>query len=463
LICGGLNVVFFRYVLGVLLVLSAYAGFAQATGNAPVNLAPNSQWEVMSGWSFGTQENYQGTGTVGAIVASANTTGAIGRATFFVTTTDELNVGDLVFVTGTPADGCFNISPMRIVAMVMNTSITVRTPLGCKPATSGSTTIIPVTAGNTAITSTGSGPDGWLKTPSLPMWRNENRGGYAANMPTDTGAYAALGMTKDSASAEHFAIHVPSQTLARFEGRTVVLGIYGYQKIRGGSGTWTIWTNDSVNGARTPCANATTASGYQWLECRFTVPPTTTYFYAGVQLNGAASDTYYFVDPVLAIGNTVGGVKNYQKPQGEILIPQVHISPVGWINATLTFPPSAASFCGVLVTCFEHDLYAETGGLIAPTVAKCHGQMEGMDPGAVVTASAYVRVMAWFDRAAAPEKSGGFLPQYVANVKSFSYMDFPLDQTDATPDLLGTGIYASGVASDRWTNVSEEIDWCVLN
>jgi hypothetical protein len=89
--------------------------------------------------------------------------------------------------------------------------------------------------------------------------------------------------------------------------------------------------------------------------------------------------------------------------------------------------------------------------------------MEGINSGTVVTGSAYVRVMAWFDRGAAPEKSGSFLPQYVANVKSFSYMDFPLDQTDATPDQLGTGIYSSSLASDAWTNVSEEIDWCVLN
>ncbi len=89
--------------------------------------------------------------------------------------------------------------------------------------------------------------------------------------------------------------------------------------------------------------------------------------------------------------------------------------------------------------------------------------MEGINSGSVVTGSAYVRVMAWFDRGAAPEKSGSFLPHYVSNVKSFAYMDFPLNQTDATPDLLGTGIYASNVTSDRWANVSEEIDWCVLN
>ncbi len=454
---------FLRWVFSTFLIVFVSPVLAQTAYNAPVNLAPNSQWEVMSGWGFSTQENHQGTGTVAPISALANSTGSIGRSTFAVTTTNALSVGDLVQASGSGIDSCFAVGPMRIVALVVNTSITVRTPYGCTPSVNRSTTLLPVTAGNLSITSTGSGPDGWLKTPTMPMWRNENRGLYAANMPTDVGAYAALGMTKDSALTEHFYIYVPTQNLAKFQGKTVVFGVYGNQKVRGGSGTWTIFTNDSVNGVRTPCANASAATGYQWQECSFTVPAATTYFYIGVQLNGAASDTYYFANPVLAIGSFIGGVKYYQKPQGEILIPQVHISPFGWINAGITFPASAASFCGSQVTCFEHDLYAETGGIIAPTVAKCHGQMEGINSGSVVTGSAYVRVMAWFDRGAAPEKSGSFLPHYVSNVKSFAYMDFPLNQTDATPDLLGTGIYASNVTSDRWANVSEEIDWCVLN
>lgn len=452
-----------RLVLVIILIAFTSPIIAQTTYNAPVNLAPNSQWEVMSGWSFGTQENYQGTGTVAPISASANSTGSIGRSTFTVTATNSLSVGDLVQASGSGIDSCFTASPMRIVALVFNTSITVRTPRGCKPSINHATTLLPVTAGNLSITSTGSGPDGWFKIPTMPMWRNENRGPYAANMPTDVGAYAAIGMTKDIASPEQFYIYISPQNLAKFQGKSVVFGIYGNQKVRSGSGTWAIYTNDSINGARTPCSGASSVSGYQWLECSFSVPAATTYFYVGVQLNGATSDTYYFVNPVLAIGNVIGGVKYYQKPQGEILIPQVHISPFGWINANITFPASAASYCGPFPTCFEHDLYAESGGIIAPTVTKCHGQMEGIDSGSVVSGSGSVRVMAWYDRAAAPEKSGSFLPQYVSNVKSFAYMDFPLNQTDTTPDLLGTGIYASNVASDTWTNVSEEIDWCILN
>ena len=216
--------------------------------------------------------------------------------------------------SGSGIDSCFTINPMRIVAMMAKMSITVRTPYGCKPSVSHATTLLPVTAGNLSITSTGSGPDGWLKTATMPMWRNENRGPYAANMPTDIGAYAALGMTKDSSAVEYFYTYVPLQNLGKFQGKTVVFGIYGYQKIRSGSGSWKIFVNDSINSIRTPCAGASTASGYQWNECSFTIPVGTNYLYIGVELNGAASDTYYFVNPVLVIGNSIGGVKYYQKP-----------------------------------------------------------------------------------------------------------------------------------------------------
>lgn len=76
------------YVTPIISTIFVTPVLAQTAYNAPVNLAPNSQWEVMSGWSFGTQENYQGTGTVAPIPASANSIGNIGRSTFTVTTTN---------------------------------------------------------------------------------------------------------------------------------------------------------------------------------------------------------------------------------------------------------------------------------------------------------------------------------------------------------------------------------------
>jgi hypothetical protein len=448
----------------LMILLALLCGQAAAfASTAPVNLAPNSQWEVWSAVGYETQYNYQGTGTTAPLTASANTTGSVGRSTFTVSTTADLSVGDLVKASGSGIDACFAIGPMRIVGLVANTSITVRTYFGCVPTVNHATTLTMVGVGNQAAAGTGAGPDGWTKTTSLPIWRNENRGSYASNLPSNVGAIAVLGAKKDIAGTEYIYATYAGANLAQFAGKTVVFGIDGYQKVRGGSGTWAIYFNDSVNGVRTPCAAAPTTAGYNWLECSVTIPANTTYFYVGVALQGAADDTYYLADPVLAIGNSIGGVANYQKPRNEILIPTVHISPIGWINAAITFPSAPVASCGGFTYCFEHDFYAETGGGVAMTVQKAHGQIEGIDCGTVQTSTAAVRVMAYYDRVAAPGKSGSFLPQYVRCVKSFSYMDFPFDQTSATNDAIGTGVYVSNIASDTWSNVSEELDWFILN
>lgn len=441
-----------------------FAGVPAFAQNAPVNLAPNSQWEIWSAVGFNTQYNSQGTGTENPQAASSNTTGSAGRSTFTVTDTGELSVGDLVRVSGSGIDPCLAIGPMRVIGLVPDTSITVRTYFGCTPSVSRSASVTMVGVGNQAAPGSGAGPDGWTKTISLPIWRNERRGAFAANLPSDVGAIAALGAKKDIAGKEYIYTTYSGASLAQFAGKTVTFGIYGYQKVRGSVGTWRIHFNDSVNGVRSPCASAPTSSQYNWLECSVTVPANTTYFYVGMELGGAANDTYYFANPVLAIGGSIGGPQAYQKPRNEILIPTVHISPIGWINATVKFPTSALpSLCGSLSYCFIHDLYAETGGAVAMTVQKAHGQIEGFDCGSVQTSTGVVRVMAYYDRVAAPGKSGSFLPQYAQCVKSFSYMDFPLDQISTTNDAIGTGVYASGIAGDTWSNVSEELDWFILN
>jgi len=295
------------------------------------------------------------------------------------------------------------------------------------------------------------------------MWVNYPRGSYAVNVPSTVGALASLGMKKDIAGTESFYMVIPAQRLSTFLGHTVTFGVYGMQKIAGGAGTWQVFSNDSVNGVRTSCgAVALNAGTWQWQECSFAVPAAATYLYIGVQLTGASGDAYFFTNPVLTIGGYIGGVGYYSRPPNELIIPRVHMSPYGWVNGALAFPAVAPSYCGTYY-CFEHDLYAETGGNIAPSVCKARGQLEGINNGVVAVGTGNVRVMAYLDRATAPEKSGSFLPQYVQNVKSFSYMDFPLDQTDTGADYQGTGIYLTGIASDSWSNVSEEIDEFLLN
>jgi hypothetical protein len=449
--------------LFVTLLCISFTGNAAFASQAPVNLAPNSQWEVWSGVSWNTQYNYQATGTTAPLAASGNTTGSQGRSTFTVSSTGDLSVGDLVQASGAGLDPCLATGPMRIVALVPNASLTVRTYRGCAPSSSVASTLIMVGVGNQASVGTGDGPDGWTKSVTLPIWRNENRGNYSSNVPNNVGAIASLGARKPTSGAAYIYTAYSGASLAQFAGKTIVFGIYGYQKVRGGSSTWRVFVNDSVNGQRTPCAAAPTTAQFNWLECSVTVPANTTYFQAGVSLDGLANDSYFFSNPVLAIGDTIGGPQFYQKPRNEILLPRVHTSPAGWINASVTFPSTTATYCGGYPYCFERDFYAETGGAVAMTVRKIHGQLEGFNCGVVATSTGVVRVMAFYNSGFAPSISGSFLPQYVRCVKSFSYMDYPLNQKSDAADITGTGIFTTGIAGDAWQNVSEELDWFILN
>ncbi len=434
-----------RVRLVVSLVLAASAHTASAQSFAPQNLAPNSQWEIWSAVGYSRAQNIAGTAEVAPIAATDNSVGTSGASTFTVATTGELKVGDLVTVSGTGVDPAFLVSPMRVTALT-STSISVRIPQGLRPKLHGNATITPIVIGNSAAKNTGAAADGWTKSLSMPIWRENNQVNIAQ------GAYYSIGMVKDLAEAEQFYL-LPD--VRKFAGKTIVFGILGYQKVRTSAGTWRIFFNDSVYGVRyCTLVPVPVTNGFQWSECSVPIAPGTTYVYVGVDLQGATNDTYYFSNPVLALGGSVGGAQNYVKPH-ERLFPTVHMSPYGWVDRTIVFP----TVLNNAAYQFTMDPYAETGGGIAPTVQQAWGQLEGIDDGAVQVGTGSTRSMAWFDRfQAGPIHSGSFLSQYVQNVKSYSYMYYPLNTYDATPDMVGTGAFATNLPGDTWTNVSLEFD-----
>lgn len=466
----------FSNCLSALFALSAIA-LSTAAVAAPVNLAPNSQWEIWSAVGFGTQQNPQGSGTEAPIASSGYTGGR--TVTFIVTTTGNLSVGDLVTVSGTGVDSALTLMPMRITALVANTSITVRTPLGRSPnnATTTASVILPIGVGAYwyNLNATGDGPDGWARFPTTAgtgpiLWREFGRGNHAVNMPSAVAPYALLGARLQQSGDNYFYTD-QTNAIARYAGMTISFGIYTMQKIKGGTNTYRIFFNDSVNGF-THCAQSTAAVGvWTWSECSYTVPANASFVFAGIDMNGRAGDAYFLCDPVLTTEASIGGVQNYLKPPNEVLIPKVHLTPLGpWNGAigsgTITFPGTTAvkgnagNWYG-----FYHDPFAETGGQVAPTVAQIWGQLEGIDSGAVQAGTGQVRGMMWYDRSEAtpPGHSGSFMPQYVANVKSFASMAMPLNQADRTYDLRGTGIFQTGISGDVWSNVALEYDMFLLN
>jgi hypothetical protein len=426
---------------------------------APVNLAPNSQWEVMSGLPVGgAKYNVEGTGTMAPIVFRANATpsapGAFPGAydvTFSVTgSTGELKVGDLVIISGAGVDPALTRSPLRVIAVTRDASFTAACPFGLRPLSSHAGVATPTTPG-VLNSATGDAADGgWKKTTSLYVWREDN----AANVYA--GATYALGVHKDSPEPETLWL-LPGYEgarqggdIVRFRGATISFGAWVYHKVRHGAGTWQAYIrSDGTGGTIATSPPGDGRDGYQWREVSYVVPADAANLTVGVLFNGAKDDQYYVADPVFARAVRLGP-NAYTKPQ-EILTPVVHISPGAWINAQVGFPtPCAFGYC------FMFDVYAETWGQVAPTVLHAMGENEGIDDNPVVTGESGSRLMAWYNKIPAPEISGGFLAQYARNVKSFTNaFDMPFDGD-------GRAWWVSGVAGDTWYNVSLELDWFLL-
>jgi len=462
---------------GFALAALALASPPQAATAAPLNLAPNSQWEIWSAVGFGAQQNPEGSGAEAPITSSGYTGGR--TATFTVETTGNLSVGDLVTVSGTGVDSALTSMPMRVIALQPGVSITVRVPLGRSPQdavrTASSIQTVGVGAQWYETNATGDGPDGWARFPTGAatgpiLWREFGRGSHAVNRPDMVTPYALLGARLRQAG-HNYVYTDQTANIARYAGMTISFGIFSMQRTKRGGGSYKVFFNDSVKGI-TPCAPSTASLGaWNWIECTYSVPANATFLFAGVDMDGTIGDTFFFCNPILTIGRAIGGVTRYVKPANEILVPKVHITPLGpWNGARdegrIVFPTSTVvrgnlgNWYG-----FYHDPYAESGGQVAPTVAYIWGQLEGINAGPVQVGTAQVRGMMWYDRSAAtpPGHSGSFLPHYVANVKSFTSMDMPLNQADPGYDLRGTGIFQTGVPGDTWTNVALEYDMFLLN
>lgn len=430
-------------VLAAAAVCAAAPAVAQTGGAAPSNFAPNSQWEVITGFSHGVRENPSGTGLEAPIAVSAYATHCNICTATVRGSTGDLKAGDLVTFSGPGVDARLTLSPMRVLAVNRDAAFTFALPLGLEPWVSAPATVLNVNIGMAASTQTGDGPDGWSKSPSLEIWREDN----AVNIPA--GADYSLGVRKRSADGQYLFTR-PSP--GRVHGRTIVFGAYVYQRVRGGAGSWriTLSSNGSGGGA-VFSAPAAASPGWQWLEASYSTPMDATEVSAGIVFDGQIDDVYYVANPVLTFGTAIG-VNAYFKPTTEILVPRVKLTPITWNNAELNFPrsPDAGGGYG-----FSWDVYAETGGGIAPTVAGVGVALEGIDDKPVVANSGVVRSIAFRSAVTAPTIYSEILGQTVAGVKSFAGPMITLDGT-------GRAWAYSGVAADRWRNVSMDMEFYLL-
>lgn len=398
------------------------------------NVLPNTSWLVMTGHVSSPKYNASGTALAGAPVSSY-TTGA-NTITCNCSDTSSLAVGRLVAFSAA-AHANLRITAARVLAITPNVSFTVRLPNGLTAPSSAACVADPVEAGGSSSAGSGNGFDGWTKTTSLQVWRDD----WAANVRA--GSKYSCGMKKGAAGAELNYLQVDPRDVAKLCGKKCSVG--GWVKAPSG-GSWRVFCSDSVNGTRYGATVSTT--GYAWSEAAFDIPENATSVAFGFELIGASGLSFYLSDPVAGVGGVIG-----QAPVSlsrEFFIPIVKYSPQSFFNANITFP-SVADAEGYYS--FVFDVYAETGGAIAPDARGLDVILEGFNAGAVITGTGG-RNFATRDELLVPHKYGPIMFQQAASVKTSCSGFMPLGDD-------GTA-YVYGLASDNWANVSMDINGIYL-
>ena len=400
-----------------------------------INQAPNSQWEVFSGVTYSRRWNVQGTGPLGVVSLLANSTGNNQVQLSLSGDISQWKPGDLIKISGAAAHPALTAFPMRILA-ISGSRVTVRSPLGAIPTTSGTGSVEPVNIGGTASSWTGDAADGWKKSTNVICWREDN----AANVRV--GARYALGLNKHTDRAEDEYLGLDLEPW-RFAGRSVCFGAYVYHKVRGGRATARAFVNaGGTGGAVFAGPPIPSTPGWHWVEFAHAVPADASHLTVGLLLDGPAGDTYYVCNPVLALGTAIGEGNYVKSP--ETLFPVVHISPL--INVDLTFPTAGT---GELYA-HPFDLYALTGGAIARSVVRAEGCNEAINPHPLVSSGPHRRLIGFADAASGPIKLGPFLGHVGEGAKSYGPADIPLKD--------GAAVIFSGFPGDRWVNISVDLD-----
>lgn len=401
------------------------------------NLAPNSQWEIFSGLTYGTRWNVQGTGTLGQVHLTGYSISS-GQVVLAISgSTSGWKAGDLIAISGTGLPPALSVGPMRVRALVADTSITVIPPLGLMPTGAATGIVTPINIGGLASSGTGDAADGWKKSISTSVWREDN----AANVAAD--AIFALGVNKRTSSDE--AVYL-NPDIRLFRGKRICFGAAVNHKVKNGVGAWDVFID--VNGVTVATTSGSGATNpFEWREVSAAISSTATTVQVGLRFRGAKGDTYYICNPSLVTGSSIGA-GNYTKPR-ELLFPVVHISPVTWINAAITFPKSVTYISQYAIL---FDAYAETGGQIATTVLRADGSIEGNNSNPVnANPNAEYRLVGWANATANPVLLGPFMGHYGANVKSYGAVNIPFDGT-------GQAVCFSGKSGDSWFNLSMDFD-----
>ena len=410
-----------------------------------INILPNTQWQIYT-YTPTVKIAVGGLSGQSACSVSSYTTGS---STVVCSTSDTsmLTLGDLVLFSAA-AHANLKVTLLRVVAIVPNTSFTVYLPLGLTGASSAACTATPQMIGDInypGVTSICA--DGWVKSSTLRSGRDT----WAANAAP--GSPYSLWVLKSSSSYEVVYHTIPARDLARYVGRTVAFGCWVWNKVKAGAnGARLIINAIGGNGAVYSSYTAGTA-GYEWLEVSVAVTTATTSLVFGINFEGANADLYYVSQPMAILGSYIGA-GNYQQKPSERFDPTTKMTPVSWTGATWTSPGSAdgtGAYYSSLI-----DIYAETNGVVAPTVKSVYMQFEG-------TCATANRAVALYSSEsltgyAGTIRYGPLLYSQVAG--NIVGVGGAISLNDAGPGYMR--IY-SNTASLTWTSVSIDLGMYYLN
>jgi hypothetical protein len=414
------------------------ADFARERGGE--NLLRNTGWQVSTGLGVINKRAPNGVDAVPALAVSGYTTGT-NVVTAFTTSTLDLKKGDLVTFSA-EADRDLTLHTLEVSNVVRDRSFDVRLSRGRSAAASVPSLATPVTVGDLSGV-TGNGPDGWSKSVALELWIDDSPQNLIPSVNR------VVGLRKTSPARQTFAFTgVGSDHVISLRGQHTTFGGWVRQIVRGGRGTYRLCIN---TGALVCQSSRTTKSNWQWIAVTAAVPSDASQLQYELSLDGEAGDVYFFAAPHAQLG--AGMPHEWYKPiSQESLVPIVKMSPISWIDATLSFPVEADS-AGTYSLGF--NIYPESNGTIAPDVKVLSVGIEGINENPPIVGAGHARVVAFRDRLAPPVRYGPVLPHYVANVKSFMSGEIILGPG-------GTAVVYSAVPGDAWRNVSMDINRIVL-
>lgn len=316
-----------------------------------MNFITNSEFKLCTALGNVTKYNYQGEGTLPAITVTS--TSGTKLITCFTSNTSQLKNGDLIVIS-TGMHAYFGLSALEVTNLVVNTSFQVLLPLWVTIGQSYSGTFLVINKGDMTA-STGDGPDGFQKTTSLKIYRDDHKANKS------TAQYYQMALIKGTANTELFVQTLAKDLSSKLVGQILTFSMETLIKATDLSNTARLFIEDD---AGREYSDYFTVYGFDRKSVSKKIAKFNSSITVGIELISPAGSLYYISKPDLNIsGRTI-----YEPVFNEHIVPVVKTSPSSMINAAFTFNGLSTNSVGDRGWVFNP--YAETSGAIGKGI-KC--------------------------------------------------------------------------------------------